>query len=441
MFTHYRQGKAFSTTSLKTITPFQTPEAILSEGKRTERLQHIQSLCAFDEARYESLCQYLIHNLVKHCQLLPESDHNYYSQPGGILDYALSRTEVSLSIFRQFVLLGNEETWSEEQMLWQYALFSASLLQGLGKLYSDYSVQILDHKHKILSSWNPLITYLNAQGHAYAYEWMRTSEPEFRQNLNILMAWFLMPPSGFSWIASDAEVLAVWLALLEEDYYRAGTLGAILIRADAIALQRYFKELVTEDDFSKIIRWQQHRPSAFGGGKVVETEQLEQKIGVIFLQWVIKSLEEGQMMINKIPLFSVPGGMLLPPEIFKLFIREHPEFKNWLLIRKGLLSLGLHRPGQNDEHHFQAEKKNKLQTGIVLDHYAVLLPDHVLLYQKTNEKPLSMNAVDFIYQMPAHYHLSETSLPLAAEPPRILSVEGKWLAIKEETDAAPVLGH
>jgi hypothetical protein len=55
-----------------------------------------------------------------------------------------------------------------------------------------------------------------------------------------------MPASGFAWIISNPQVLAVWLALLSDDARAAGTLGAILIRADAIAIQRYFNEFMVK---------------------------------------------------------------------------------------------------------------------------------------------------------------------------------------------------
>ena len=52
-----------------------------------------------------------------------------------------------------------------------------------------------------------------------------------------------MPVSGFAWIASNPQVLAVWLALLNEDQRSAGTLGAILIRADAIGYSTLFTRI------------------------------------------------------------------------------------------------------------------------------------------------------------------------------------------------------
>ncbi len=146
-----------------------------------------------------------------------------------------------------------------------------------------------------------------------------------------------MPASGFAWIASNPEVLAVWLALLNEDYRSAGTLGAILIRADAIAIQRYFLAFMARSGARRSGRY--GRAVTFTGGVPESITEKEQAIGVEFIQWLIKSLDEGRIMVNKAPLFMVPGGMLMCPEMFQLFVREHPEYKNWQAIQNGFLSL------------------------------------------------------------------------------------------------------
>ena len=60
----------------------------------------MRDLSGLEESRYESLCAILIENLVHYCQSLPETTNSYYSQPGGLVDHALNRTEAALSLFR-----------------------------------------------------------------------------------------------------------------------------------------------------------------------------------------------------------------------------------------------------------------------------------------------------------------------------------------------------
>ena len=63
-------------------------------------------------------------------------------------------------------------------------------------------------------------------GSHYHFEFLPEGDKDLRCRLNVLLARLLMPASGFAWIISNPQVLAVWLALLSEDARSAGTLGA-----------------------------------------------------------------------------------------------------------------------------------------------------------------------------------------------------------------------
>src|SRR3990167_758318 len=320
LFTRYgKKEKPVQCKPIKDLTEVGAPEFILAEEKRAALLLEIKQASAVGAERFTRLCQPVINNLVNHCQLLPETANSYYAQPGGLLDHALNRTEAALTLFRQFVILEDNQTeWSEEQKLWQYALYTAALLQGIGKLQIDYHVKLYDSNGQFLARWNPLLASLASAGSYYTYAFEKEVEIDFRRRLNLFIARLFLPESGFAWIASNREVLAMWLALLNEDFHGAGTLGAILIRADAIALWRYFNQLFDHDPSMRPIR---DRVTTFSGGVPESIIDLESRVGTKFIQWLNAGLESGKIMINKPPLFMVPGGMLMCAEIFKLFVR------------------------------------------------------------------------------------------------------------------------
>lgn len=426
MFTPIRTKKGPPASSQKNLTAVEAVQDILSHEKRTLLLAQIQNACALDHAKYESCVINLIKNLTKHCQLLPESENNYYSQPGGILDYALNRTDAALSLFKQFVVIEPGEAWSEEQKLWQYALLSASLLQGIGKLYLDFTVHLYDKHKKYLDLWAPLSNALTEHASHYAYAFTGHQDLTFRHRLNLVMARILMPADGFSFIASSPDVFAVWLSLLDEDYYNAGTLGAILIRADALALQRYFNDIAI--DRAQRRRSALGRVGAFGGGSP-EVEYDPEKTGTELIKWIRQELEHGRLVLNKPPLFIVPQGLLILPELFMMFLKHYPTFKNWLLIQKGLLSLGLHREGQTDDpnYNFQQSGKAKNQTGIVLDHFATILPEQVQVYDKKSGQSQTLSAINLIVQLDDLCHLAEQLEMKKPSSPMILTANGKWV--------------
>lgn len=399
MFHRYgKKPKSSQTKPLNELTRIIPAALILAEERREALIGQIRTFSALDETRFDSLCLSLLHNFVNHCQSLPETATSYYAQQGGLLDHALNRTEAALSLFQQYLVLGSQSELSEEQKLWQYALFSAAILQGIGKLQIDFNIGLYDNNGQFLKSWNPLLESLATLGSYYSSEFMPQSDEEFRRRLNLLIARLLIPAGGFAWIASNPNVLAVWLALLNEDAEGAGTLGAILIRADAIAIQRYFNQLTLRAYGTRGGRY--GRVSTFAGVPAESIAEIEQQIGIEFIQWLTKSLEMGKIMINKAPLFMVPGGLLMSTEMFRLFVREHPEYKNWQAIQNGFLSLEMHQLGidGNVYSRFEQNSNQQMHSGIVFADYAVALPEKVLLNNPHTGKTSTLSATELIHQ-------------------------------------------
>jgi integrating conjugative element relaxase (TIGR03760 family) len=408
------------------LTRIISASQFFAEDRRQALLKKIRDLTQLPTARYNSLCVTLVENLVLYCQSLPETANSYYSQPGGLVDLSLSRTEAALSLFEEFMVHDSSGAISEEQMLWQYALYSAAILKGIGKLFVDYQVNLFDSKGKSLKEWNPLVERLGNIGQHYSYEFRKEPEVEFRRRINLLLAKILMPPSGFLWIASNREVLEIWLALLHEDEGGAGTLGAILIRAEALAIQRYFAEFIRKYT-ATFPGGRYGGMGTFSGGKPENLLLKDQNVGLEFIQWMIKSLEDGLIMINKSPLRMVPGGMLMSKEMFQLFVREHPEYKNWQAAQKGFLALGVH--------HSQTEKtlteqKESIEKIIVFSRYAIALPATVKV-QLASGKVESITALEFINKAANYTELTHTQKNAALESSlKKLNSDGKWLIIE-----------
>ncbi|KTD07653.1 conjugal transfer nickase/helicase domain-containing protein [Legionella jamestowniensis] len=427
MFHRYgKKAKSLNAKSLRDLTRIVQAPLLLAEDKRKVLITQIREASALENARFDSLCLSLMHNFVNHCQNLPETANSYYSQQGGFLDHALNRTEAALSLFKQYIIQEGQAELTEEQKLWQYALFSAALLQGIAKLQIDFSIELYDNHGQFLKQWNPLLESLVAVGSHYSYEFQKETDEEFRKRLNLLLARLLMPAGGFAWIASNPQVLAVWLALLNEDLQGAGTLGAILIRANAIALQRYFNQMMVRNYGARSGRY--GRVSTFAGGAPESITEIEQQMGVEFIQWLTKALDSGRIMINKAPLFMVPGGMLMLPDVFKLFVREHPEYKNWQAVQNGFLSLGLHRLAPDGSIHsrFEQSHTQQMHTGIVFADYAVALPAKVQLHHLNTGKNNTISTTELIYQSQSHSHLTRQQPNLQVSAMPHLSATGKW---------------
>ena len=417
---------------LKDLLPIVMPSELLSDNKRQLLITKIGQHSGFDNARFDSFCLSLINNFAHHCQNIPETSTSYYATLGGLVDHALNRTEAALSLLREFIVIEEKGALTEEQKLWIYALFSAGILQGIGKLQLDYQVDIFDDNGQLIKQWNPLLGNMAALGSHYHYAFEIEGEVEFRKRLNILLAKLLMPTIGYNWIVSDPSVLAIWLALLNEDMRSAGTLGALLIRADAIAISRYFNEPIAKNlggrqggRFGRISAFVDGNPEA-----MIERERLT---GVEFLRWLTNMLESGKIYINKAPLFSVPGGLLMSVEMFKWFVREHPEYKNWQAAQHGFLSLGLHNLGTDGDivSRFEQANTQNMISGVVFADYAVALPETVQVHNLNTGKVTSMSATQFIYSAQFNQHVNRQEPANNPGTLEQLQPSGKWEAASD----------
>lgn len=423
-----KPAKPLSTKPLKELTAVTTPNEFISSGKRMDLVQSIQDLSALNLQTFEQMGKSLIHALINYCQLLPETANSYYALAGGIVDFALNRTEAALRLFNQYLILNESNEPSEIQQLWLYALLSASLLQDIGKLQIDYQVQPFNSKGEAFAVWNPIHQSLHLAGHYYQFSF-EADHPEktaLRQRLNLILAQLLMPKEGFDWIASDPEVLAAWLALLSDDWQSAGTLGAILIRANAIAIQRYFDEHLIQH-VSK-----QAKPQARVGTFIVNPQEenvaKDQLIGVEFIKWLTKELGAGRMLINKNPLLMVPAGLLIMPETFKLFIQHSPVYKNWQTVQRGFLSLGLHRNNANGGPLSRYEQNNthQMHEGVLFEKYAIALPQSVKMQNIYTGKVAALSALELVHLAQYNHAFTEHGNGATPHPMHHLSASGKW---------------
>lgn len=420
--------KAPSAKPLKDLTAIVSPHQLLSLNKRKTVVERIATLSMLETTRFESTCLNLIHNLINHCQSIPETSTSYFAAQGGLLDHALHRTEAALSLFREYVIQETEEgVWSEEQQLWGYALLSAGLLQGIGKLQLDYRVDLFDSNGQLLKQWCPLLENMPSIGSYYLLEFQQEGDDDFRRRLNLLLARMLMPASGFDWIVSNPAVLAVWLALLNEDAQSAGTLGAILIRANAIAIQRYFNELTVKGMSGRGGRL--GRMATFVDGASESMMDRERAVGVEFIKWLTTMLESGKILINKAPLLMVPGGLLMSVEMFQWFVREHPEYKNWQAVQQGFLSLGLHEVASDGSvmTRFEQANTHQMHNGVVFTDYAVALPEQMKIHNLNTGSVSSISATELVHiaQMD-HHQFNRQESSIAPGSLMHLAQSGQW---------------
>lgn len=412
MFHRYSKKKA---KILKELTRISSPEQLFSDKKRREVQEKIQNLLLIDSDLYSKMVIPLYDNLVNYCQYLPDSIGNCHTHPAGLIDHALLRTEAALRLFQNYFISDENASASHEQKLWQYTLFTAAMLQGISKLQLDYTVHLFDENGNFLEIWNPILKPLVAVGNHYNYVFNKQSVDASLSSLNTLLAHLLMPPEGFKWIASNDEVLMVWLSLLSDEFESSGTLGAILGRAEMIA-SRQLLFMIREN----LINQPRFNPGAFIDSPVVELSTIEQQIGLEFIDWLHQRLADENYVINQDELVITTEGMLLNTNIFKDFTNDKPHI-NLQAAKQGFMALGLHQiiAGGRSMTRFEQAKYQQVNSVLVFERYGIALPETLALYNKTTNKTTAVKAVE----------LSKNGkvMPLPA-----INSKGDWVQLAQE---------
>jgi len=396
---------------------------LLQDDKLIEITQKYPALLSLSSENYDSLCKPLIKHFAEFVQDLPETRVGYFSLKGGILEHALNRAAIGLTLLRSYFLPGGEESapLSQPQTLWAYAIFTAGILQGIGKIAVDLHVELYDRNKKHLKEWSPFDGSMLGQGTYYKYDFDTPYPDDFRQRSCLLLARQLMPEEGFRWIASDKDLFSIWLSLLDDDQRGGRNLGPILWRADALVIQQYFEDTNFLRDPTAIL--DKGKFAKFAEGITsAEAEGLGTKkdtdIGAAFMKWIKTQVESKKISLGSGPVISVPGGVLLSNDSFKLFVRENPHFKNWQAVQTAFTGLGIHRVGGNNEifqRYIRLHDKTTV-SGILVTNKSLLLPKSMAGQAAGSAYVKAPGAATFTSQYIATNGTLSSQIPVAGAP-------------------------
>lgn len=222
------------------LLPVLPAERLLTQGSRPALLRRIDCLLSVPQAHSESLFQAAIRSYARFVQQLPASEAHHHAGPGGMLDHGLEVVAGALALRRGYLLPqgGEPERVAREQDLWTYAVFTAALLHDIGKAAVDQRVRVFDGKRRLIGTWVPWQGSIGDRAAWYQVEFVHDRIHGLHEKVGPLLARFIVPEAGLSWLASDCEVLAAWVATISGDTDRAGVLGEIITRADGESVAR-----------------------------------------------------------------------------------------------------------------------------------------------------------------------------------------------------------
>ena len=222
------------------LLPLLPAKELLARSRRPGLLRQIDRLLSVPRSHLESLFHTTILSYARFVQQLPGSEAHHHAGPGGMLDHGLEVVTNALALRRGYLLpQGAEpERLARSQDLWTYAVFTAALLHDIGKAAVDQRVLLFDARKRPLGIWDPWQGPVDQRIAWYRVEFVRGRTHGLHERVAPLLARFIVPVTGLSWLASNREVLAAWVATISGDRDRAGVLGEIVARADGESVAR-----------------------------------------------------------------------------------------------------------------------------------------------------------------------------------------------------------
>ena len=202
------------------------------------QLATIRQLVGVPRAHWEAFYATVFEAYAGFVQQLPASEAHHHAGPGGILVHGLEVVREALKLRRGRLLPPGAaaEELAARQDLWTYATATGALLHDIGKPVTDQRVRLYDRQGRELGHWDPWAGPLPAVAGWYRVEFVRERRYRFHERVPPLLVRFILPQRGLSWLASDPEVFAAWLATISGDADRAGVLGELVHRADGLSV-------------------------------------------------------------------------------------------------------------------------------------------------------------------------------------------------------------
>lgn len=411
--------------SRKNLEPVVAAALMLEDKKRQELLLCIKKSLFFSEQEYSRYVKPLIDTMAIFYQNLPETSL-YYSHRGGLLDRALNRTEAALMLMNQLLIRKDSETPSEKQKLWLYAVFSAGMLRGCGKLYGEYKVSLFNDNEDFTQMWRPLHEHMSEKASFYSFEFTREINERGRNQVTVSMATKrLMPEAGLSFLSADLMVFYTWLALLAEERDGAGALDAILDRGDALALQRYLLSYIEEHKY--LLAQANTRIGTFQDATPETILERERVLGAEFLIWVRDKLADGRLVLNQREgeAFITVAGIILKTDMLKKtdildqFLQEHIKTKNKFALQRAIRSwreLGAKKDEPPLSEQFKFDN--------------ALLPESVKIFNAHKEQIATVRTLDLLYDISAYSEELDRS-PIQLQQ---LNEHGQWVGETEDLE-------
>lgn len=241
MFRVFRRNslRHLSTYGIADLLPVHSGEHLLSTQDRQAQLRELARLVAVPQTRFDTLYRAAVLRFARYVQLLPASESHHHAYAGGLLDHTLEVLIETLKQRRALMLppgAAAEEVRRKEDV-WTYAATLSALLHDVGKAAALQRVMLTNALGQERGYWDPYTGAMPDKAF-YRIEFLRDRSYPLHARVAPLLARYVVPESGMTWLASDRQVLSSWLASISGDHETAGVLGQLIQTADGASTAR-----------------------------------------------------------------------------------------------------------------------------------------------------------------------------------------------------------
>lgn len=320
----------------------QSAATLLANEKRQQHIKNIKSLLHLPPKLYNSLYYQVIEQFAEFVQNLPETAYGIFSGEGGFLEHGLERASRALSLCLTYFFQDEKsfKNISPQQALWIYAVFTAALLQDIGKLAVKYKITFCQKDGTEIQTWSSYTCSMVAQSKYYKYEFVKENREHLRRQVTPLLARQILDNAidiskdntntmlGFNWITSDPDVLESWLSLLSgETRLPMSSFMTMIPLADIQVIENHIKN-------GKLPNSGQPGGMFIGLPQSITDDAMFTSTlatGEAFFEWLHNGISNGTISVNqaKSNIHTTPEGyLMILPDTYKEFSIENAQYKN-----------------------------------------------------------------------------------------------------------------
>lgn len=313
------------------LLPVLSDTLLLAGRGHKALLRELKEHCLMKGEDFNYFYAKLVSDFAEFVQVLPVS---FESPLSSLLNRSLARAILALRHERE----NNQGT---RDVLIEYAIFTAALLQDVSKIMSHYRIVATEKTGEFISLWQPLAGSLLELGAYYKIYPLDAIHQRLEHDTVVLLARQLLSgysgdPRAFNWLSEDPNIFADWLAALHGGRLQGGRITHTL-------------SLIKQDELLALLNHLQ--PAAADLIKAMNTHNAD-----ALAKWLIDGIRDESIRLSGLDsdLYAEKGELYLREKALERFQRESD-----IKLDKGELSRQLEKLLGNDQKIKQKHAANK----------------------------------------------------------------------------------